>query len=348
MKAFCTSKISERTKKRLSEYMDISYGGTALPDVFRRKLSEEELIENMQGVDVLIVSYDQITRKVMENCPTLKIIASERDGPEENIDIAAATEMGIPVIHTKGRCLRAVAEHTLLLMLALSRNFVSLVNNERKGIWRTRELTDTITELYGKTLGVIGLGKNGLALAQRASALGMKVIGYDPYADRKILREKGIEMYSLNEVMAYSDVVCPLARATKDTLGLIGREQIEMMKPSAMLVNTGRSSLVDMDALLDALESDKIRAAAIDVYDSEPPDFEGRIFKVEESKLLLTPHVAGNSMERQDVCSEHIELGIIDLMYGKTSQWLFTDKVFASPQFKIRSQGFFGILKGKE
>lgn len=245
-----------------------------------------------------------LTERVLKSCPNLKVVLSVRDGPEENIDIKACTDLGIPVLSAGGRCAHAVAELTLMNMFMLARRYIPLQRYMEAGSWskygyaKVDEIAAQSEELGGKTLGLVGLGRNGIELSKLALGIGMKVIAYDPYIDLSKVQE-GIEIKSdLLDVMKNADYFSVLARVTKNNLKMIGRKEIFSMKPSACFINTGRSALVDMEALYDALENNVIRAAALDVFTEEPPLLNDRIYSFDVEKLILTPHIGGTTKER--------------------------------------------------
>ncbi|MGM9608515.1 MAG: NAD(P)-dependent oxidoreductase [Oscillospiraceae bacterium] len=350
MRAFCTSHITDEYLDLLQEHMEVRCGGNPAQRIY---LTKEELIEALQGVDILIVSYEKIDEEVIRRCPDLKLIASERDGPEENVDIAAATRAGIPVVHSLGRCIKPVAEHTFMLMLALNRRLLFSSRCVREGWWDTQKPEQfkkllMVTEhglglLDGKTLGIAGLGRNGREIARRALAFGMKVVGYDPYVDPKAMAEMGIETAGLDEVMAAADFFCVMARVTPETVGMIGAREISLMKPTACFINTARSALVDEDALFNALKENRIRAAALDVYSEEPLPQDSRWFEIEEDRLILTPHQGGLCVERDAIHSEELTRYILQYLEGEIPASVMDRSVVQSPGFQDRGGKLLGI-----
>lgn len=268
------------------------------------RCDEDQFISLLKEKDAIVIGYDMLTERVLKSCPNLKVVLSVRDGPEENIDIKACTDLGIPVLSAGGRCAHAVAELTLMNMFMLARRYIPLQRYMEAGSWskygyaKVDEIAAQSEELGGKTLGLVGLGRNGIELSKLALGIGMKVIAYDPYIDLSKVQE-GIEIKSdLLDVMKNADYFSVLARVTKNNLKMIGRKEIFSMKPSACFINTGRSALVDMEALYDALENNVIRAAALDVFTEEPPLLNDRIYSFDVEKLILTPHIGGTTKER--------------------------------------------------
>lgn len=352
MKAFCTAVITPEHREILESHMEVTYGGNPKE---RKYLTDAEMIEALQDIDVLILGYEFLTKEIIKHAPKLKLVASERDGPEENIDIAACTEAGIPVVHSCGRCINPVGEHTFMLMLALARHFSTEVQMVREGYWNPQNpekieklmkiVDHGVDELYGATLGIAGLGRNGMSIAQRGLAFGMNVIGYDPFADQKKLEAQGVKMKSLEEVMKESDYFVIMARVSKDTLGMIGKKEIAMMRPTARFINTARASLVDYDALYDALAEGRIAGAALDVFEKEPLPEDSRWFKLDPDKVILTPHQAGISRQRDNTHSGEITKYITQYLRGESPASLMDSSVFDVPAFSERGGRIFGIEK---
>ena len=351
-KAFCTAVITPEYKKILESHLEVRYGGNPQE---RRYLTEAQLIEELKDTDVLILGYEKLTENVIKNAPSLKLVASERDGPEENIDVGACTRAGIPVVHSCGRCINPVGEHTFTLMLALARQFVTEVNLVREGYWNPEEpekmqklmrIVDFgVDELYGATLGVVGLGRNGMNIAERGVAFGMEVIGFDPYADAEYAASKGIRLVSLEEVMKQSDYFVIMARVCPETVGMIGRREIALMKPTARFINTARAQLVDYDALYDALKEGRLAGAALDVFEKEPLAPDSRWFAIDPSKLILTPHQAGISRQRDRSHSKEIVKYITQYLKGEVPSSIMDKAVFEVPGFQDRGARLFGIEK---
>lgn len=352
MKAFCTAVITPEYQKILEAHMEVTYGGNPKE---RKYLTDEQMIDALQDTDILILGYEFLTKEIIKHAPKLKLVASERDGPEENIDIAACTEAGIPVVHSCGRCINPVGEHTFTLMLALARHFTTEVRLVREGYWdpsqpekikKLMKIVDHgVDELHGATLGVVGLGRNGMSIAQRGLAFGMRVIGYDPFANQEYIESQGIALKSLEEVLKESDYFVIMARVSKDTVGMIGREQIAMMKPTARFINTARAQLVDYDALYDALKNDRLGGAALDVFEQEPLGADSRWFDLDEDKVILTPHQAGISRQRDNSHSAEITKYVTQYLRGEMPASIMDKAVFECPVFKDRGGKIFGIEK---
>jgi Phosphoglycerate dehydrogenase and related dehydrogenases len=350
LKLLCTAEFDSDFEKKMSEYVDFKRIGFSISLHPKDRLNEEELIVALKDADIFIVGYERVTEKVLDMLPKLKLILSVRDGPEENIDIAACQKCGIPVLYSSGRCARSVPEHTMLLMLALARPLLWTAAAMREGKWagstednlQVRRKNESAHELYGKTLGIVGMGRNGQGLAERARAFGMRIMGYDPYVGKVKMAGMGIDIVDLMTLMSESDYISVLARVTEETKGLIGKREIDAMKSTASLINTGRAALVDTDALLDALRNGRIRSAALDVFDKEPPSMDDPVFSIDPDKLLLTPHSAGCSVERITFHSEALNRHLRDYLSGIKTSAVYNQKVFDEPEFAKRGGLLFG------
>ncbi len=335
MRMLWTGEFDQEGFDKFSEFFSIELSGVALPGTtVADRLKGDKLIEKLQGVDVYLCGYDEVTKEVLQNCPDLKLIMSVRDGPEENIDLKECERLGIPVISSAGRCLVSVAELTVALMLNLARPIIRLNNYIRETGWtkennvEVRHLYDDFsTELFGKTVGIFGLGRNGYQVAQLCKAFSMKVIACDPYVNKEAMEKEGIRIVELDELMSVSDYVVVLARLTPETEGIINRDRINMMKPNAVLINTGRGKLIDNDALLDALEDNRIKGAALDTHAVEPIGLDGREMKIPADKLILTPHMAGKTAERNWHQCDLLYRQYVDLINGKIDHFRLTPKV---------------------
>ncbi len=256
---------------------------------------EEVVIEKVGDADALILGGGgPVTRRVMEECTNLKIIARHGIGLD-NVDLEAATELGIPVTycrHTGEEV--SVAEHAIALMLACARRLVEADRAVREGRWRARvELVGL--ELRGKTLGVIGLGAIGREVARIArNGLGMRVLAYDPYAPDEAFREVGAESVGLEELLRESDFVTVHVPLTPETKRMLDAERLKLVKRGAVIVNTARGAVIDEAALCEALREGRIAYAGLDVFEREPPEGSPLLSL---PNVVLTPHVAAFTRE---------------------------------------------------
>lgn len=257
-------------------------------------LNEEAMEDARSAVAVVVRSHTKITADVMDNMPGLRVVGRPGTGID-NVDVEAATVRGIVVMNTPGGNAVSVAEHTLALMLAASRDLVRVALGMQGGAWLKKGYRGR--ELAGKTLALIGLGRVGAEVAMRARGLGMTVVAYDPLVSVPRAEELGVELLELDDALARGDIVSLHAPATAETEGLLDSERIARIKPGALLVNTGRGSLIDESALLVALEEGRLAGAALDVFRTEPPPADSPLLG--HPKVLATPHVAGASEEGQ-------------------------------------------------
>jgi D-3-phosphoglycerate dehydrogenase len=270
----------------------------SMPDfepVVRTGLSEDELIGIIGDFDGLIIrSGTQVSAKVLEKSGKLKGIARAGVGID-NVDVPAATRKGIIVMNTPGGNTMSAAEHTMALMLAMSRNVVPACNSLKAGTWDRKSYTGN--QLNNKTLGVIGLGRIGMAVVKMALGFNMKVLGYDPFAAPKEAEELGIEVTDkLERIYKEADFISVHVPKNEQTLNMISAKELKMMKPTCRIVNCARGGIINEDDLYNALSSGTIAAAALDVFSKEPP--ENMRFK-ECPNCLVTPHLGASTEEAQ-------------------------------------------------
>jgi len=284
------------------------------------KLSEEELIARTSDADILVTTFDDITRAVIENAKNLKLIACTRATPV-NIDITAAKERNIPVLFTPGRNSDATAEHTIGLMLSIARKIPMAHQALKEGRYTAAPETEYVTkdglrpdvfwgvgenapytvfkgtQLHGKTLGIVGYGSIGRRVGRIARAFGMALLIYDPYVGEVDVEEFGVrKALSLKQLMQESDFVTCHLKVTADTTRCINEEMLSYMKPTAYFINAARSAILDEEALIRVLRERKIAGAAIDVFDKEPIP-RNHAYICELDNIVITPHIAGAANE---------------------------------------------------
>jgi len=254
--------------------------------------AEQELIRRIGRAEVAINirAHARFTEGVFTACPALKMVCVWGTGTD-NIDLNAAGMRGVTVCNTPGVNAFAVAEHALALMLAVARKVPTLDSEMRKGKW-PRELH---TQLVGKTLGVFGLGTIGARVAALGKAIGMDVLGWSALGEEARIRKAGAMPAAKDDILARADVISLHVRLGTDTRGFIGRREFSLMKPTAILVNTGRGALVDRDALLAALKERRILGAGLDVFHQEPVAPDDPILSL--PNVVLSPHNAGQTPE---------------------------------------------------
>jgi phosphoglycerate dehydrogenase-like enzyme len=272
-------------------------------DVVRERgpLSEERMLALAGGFDAYLCGDDALTRAVIQkSLPRLRVISKYGIGLDR-IDVKAATELGVPVLFTPGVNHTTVAEHTFALLLAAVRNLVVGANHVAQGRW-TRI---TGTELCGKTLGIVGLGRIGREVAVRARAFGMELLAFGNHWDGDFAREHGItRAATLDELLGRSDVVTLHTKLTPETRHLIHAGNIGLLRRGAVIVNCARGELIELAALVAALESNQLLAYAADVLDEEPPPPDHPLLGL--PNVILTPHIGSRtheSVQRQASCA---------------------------------------------
>ena len=266
--------------------------------VERAKMSPEEVREALKEVDAIIVrSATKLTADVLADQPRLKAIARAGVGVD-NIDLEAATREGIVVMNTPSGNTVSTAEHTIALMLALSRNIAPAHASLHEGRWDRKKFLGT--QIADKVLGVIGLGRIGQAVARRAQGLEMRVLGYDPFLSPERAAEQGIELFrDLDEMVGQCDYITVHTPLNDETRGLINAERIAKMKKGVRIINCARGGIVDEGALAEAIESGHVAGAAIDVWSKEPPLPDHPLLKL--PNVLTTPHLGASTGEAQEL-----------------------------------------------
>ena len=257
-------------------------------------MKPDELLETVGSYEALVVrSETKVNRDVIAAGKNLQVIARAGIGVD-NIDLEAATGAGIAVVNAPTGNTVAAAEHTIALMLALSRNIPGAHHSLKSGEWRRSAFMGV--EVREKTLGICGLGRVGTEVARRAQAFGMRLVGYDPFVAPDYARRIGVELMSLDELLAESDFVTLHTPLTEGTRGMLGMKQIENIKPGSRVINVARGELVDESALLAGLESGRLSGLALDVFAKEPPDPSPLL---EHPKVIVTPHLGASTKEAQ-------------------------------------------------
>jgi D-3-phosphoglycerate dehydrogenase len=262
----------------LAKYPDVAYFDTLPGNELAARCRDAEIVINIR-------SSARFTDDVLASCPKLRMISIWGTGTD-NIDLASAARRGIAVTNTPGVSAPSIAEHTIALMLAAARSIPRLDAEVRRGAWPR----GSMMQLTAKTIGIIGLGAIGQRTARLAAGLGMRVICWTMHP-----RDLGFEMVPLDRLLRESDVVSLHLRLSDQTRGFIGRTQLAMMKPGALLINTARGPIVDEQALAEALSSGRLRGAGLDVFDTEPLPKDHPLTKLDN--VVLSPHCAGITPE---------------------------------------------------
>jgi D-3-phosphoglycerate dehydrogenase / 2-oxoglutarate reductase len=267
----------------------------------RKGLGEPGLLPLVADIDAWIVrGATQVTRKLIESAPRLRWVARAGAGLD-NIDVAAAKERGVAVLNVPGANAVAVAELVFGLLLGLLRHIPQGDASVRRGEWDKSRFMGR--ELRGKTMGIVGLGKIGRAVAQRARAFEMTCVGHDPLVSDADVRAIGVEPLPLDELLSRAEVLTLHVPLSPETRGMIGAERLARLPRGAFLVNAARGGLLDEGALLAALESGAIAGAALDVFSSEPPQGSPLLG---HPRVVATPHVGAATLEAQEAVGEEI------------------------------------------
>src|SRR6266567_4319121 len=289
MKVIVADKISERGVELLKK--------SGLNTVLTTK---ETIAAELADADALIIrSATRVTADLLDKAPKLRAIGRAGVGVD-NIDLPEATKRGVLVMSTPGGNAVSVAEHTFALMLALARQVPKVDAALREGRW---EKSSSGTEVRGKTLGLIGLGRIGGEVARRAEAFDMKILAYDPYISEAAAKELQVELVSLERLLAESDFISMHTALSPATQKMINAESIQKMKKTARIVNAARGELIDEAALADALKSGRLAGAALDVFVEEPPKNTPLIGL---PNVICTPHIAGSTAEAQEEVGTHL------------------------------------------
>jgi len=294
--------------------LDVSALRAAVDDLALCISDDAKTAERIRDVEVVLLNKVELSRELLRDAPKLKLIAVAGTGTN-NIDLAAAQELGVGVCNVRGYCTSSVVQHVWGLILSLTRHVSDYQRLVGSGSWSQNELSTVLShpirELDGRIFGVVGWGELGRAVARIAEAFGMRVVvanrrGESPRPDRA----------ELQQLLAMSDIVslhCPLNDSTR---GLIGAREFALMKPDALLINTARGGLVDGHALSMALKAGRLGGAGIDVLPQEPPREDEPLLDPHIPNLVLTPHVAWAAQEARQRCLDEMAANISDFSGG--------------------------------
>lgn len=270
----------------------------------KTKLSKEELLQEIPNYEALIVrSATKVTKDVIEAGVRLRIIGRAGTGLD-NVDSEAATRRGIVVMNTPGGNTITTAEHTMSMIAAMSRKIPQATGSMKAGKWEKNRFMGT--ELYNKTLGLVGMGQIGSYVAKLAQGWSMHVIGYDPYLSLERAQKMGIEVVELDELFHRADVISVHTPLTNETRGIINTDSIKKMKDGVMIVNCARGGIINELDMCEALKSNKVAAAAFDVFEKEPVNPDHPLLALEN--FVCTPHIGASTEEAQ----ENVAVGIAE------------------------------------
>ena len=276
-----------------SPWPGVPFGDIA--EVTEASGSEDEIIRVLEGANIYVANHAPLTQRMLEHAPALKLAVIARGGPT-NANVKAATRQGVLICNAPGRNATATAEHTLSLILAVLRRVPELHGALAKGEWRGDyyEYEKCGLELEDSTAGLIGFGAIGSRVARMLNGFGCHVLVYDPYVNEDSLGE-GMRKVGFDELLSRSRIVSLHARATPETKGMIGAKQLAAMPAGSVLINCARGSLVDYEAVCDALDSGHLWGAGFDVFPAEPVPANSRLMRTPH--VVMTPHIAGASKQ---------------------------------------------------
>jgi D-3-phosphoglycerate dehydrogenase len=276
--------------------------------------SRDELLARIGDAESVINIRSSVAfpAEVLRKLPQMKVLSIWGTGTD-HVDLAAAGRLGVTVTNTPAVSAISMAEHTLTLMLAVARQIPQVDADTKKGGWSRA----FVTQLHGKTLGLIGLGAIGSQTARIARGIGMKVIAWTMHPSPEKARDLGVELVSLNDLYQRSDVVSLHLRQSADTAGFIGEREFSLMKPSAIFINTARGAIVDEEAMLSALKEKRIAGAGLDVFTREPLPKDHPITKL--PNVVLTPHSGGITKEALEAGLQLCIENVFNFLAGKPS-----------------------------
>ncbi|MBI2174354.1 MAG: phosphoglycerate dehydrogenase [Candidatus Omnitrophica bacterium] len=276
-------------------------------------LSSQQLAEIIAPYEGLIVrSATKVTAEVIQRADHLKVIGRAGVGLD-NVDAEAATKRGIIVMNVPAGNTISTAEHTVSMILALARRIPQAYASLRSGKWERSKFVGT--ELFGKTLGIIGLGKIGTEVAKRAQSFGMRVIAFDPFLSTERAQQLEIQLTDLKQVYAEADIITVHTPLTAETRHMIGAKEMASMKPGVRLVNCARGGIIDEEALRAAILSGKVAGAAIDVFEQEPPPKDHALFSLDQ--VIATPHLGASTEEAQLNVAIEVARQVADALLGR-------------------------------
>lgn len=285
---------------------------------------------NEHNIHAVCTRVEQITAKILESSPSLVAVGQHGVGVD-NIDTETATRLGIAVINVLNSNYVSVAEHAMLLILACARRTVRMDRYTRQGDWQSRDRLIP-NEVMNKKVLIAGMGRQGQEMALKLKAFHMKAYGYDPFIPADVMARCGVtKAETLQEVLADVDFVSVHVPLTPETRHMFGAKEFAMMKDSACIVNVGRGPVIDQAALTAALKNGEIAGAGLDVFDREPPAPDDPLFGLDN--VIVSPHLAGDTIEAKDRCSEYLAADVLRTLKGQTPEGLYNKNVLACPRF---------------
>jgi D-3-phosphoglycerate dehydrogenase len=316
--------------RMFAKFKDFSYfenraAEAGLKIVYVKSDNDEDLIEEVKDASAIVLIARNITPRIIDSLEKCELIQTLSVG-YDCVDVAAATAKKIPVCNTPVYCTDEVANHAITLVLSVARKIHLIIPNTRNASWDYL-YTKPVYNFKDKTFGIIGLGRIGRTIVQKAKGFQMKVAAYDPYVDDDIFRLKDVDRkYELDDLLRESDYITIHAPLTTETFHMINDRAFDLMKESAVIVNTARGAIIDEDALCRALEKGKIAGAGIDVLEKEPPTGDTQLVKLKNA--VVTPHIAWYSVEsfKRDMVLGMDEL--ISVLDGRRPRYIVNPEIF--------------------
>jgi D-3-phosphoglycerate dehydrogenase len=283
----------------------------------RSDLTAAQLIEIIPAYDALLVrSATQVTAEVLVAGKKLRVVARAGVGVD-NIDLAAATDLGVIVVNAPTGNTVAAAEHTIALLMSLARSIPQADAHVRSGQWKRSQFMGV--EVRNKVLGSVGLGRVAQEVVRRAQGLGMQVIAYDPYVTEEYAEQRGVRLVSLEAVYGESDFITVHVPLTAQTRDMIGAEQFQKMKPGVRLLNVARGGVINEGALVEAIEAGQVAGAALDVFADEPLPADSPLRR--SNRIILTPHLGGSTIEAQEQVAEDVAVQVVDVLNDRPARY---------------------------
>ena len=320
-KVYVTRRIPEAGLRILQRFCEVVYRDEVPPP------SREELLEAVKDVDALYCTLNEkIDKELLDRAEKLRVVGTMSVGVD-HIDVEYATSKGIYVVHTPGVLTETVADHAWALLLAAARRVAEADDMIRRGEWTIPWAPTMLLghDVYGKVLGIIGLGRIGYAVARRARGFDMKILYYDIVRRPEAEKELGAEYTTLDDLLRRSDFVTIHVPLTPETRKLIGERELKLMKKTAILVNTARGPIVDQKALTKALSEGWIAAAGLDVFEKEPIDPNDPLLRLRN--VVLTPHIGSASHDTRNKMAEMAAEGIVKVLKGEKPENLYNPDV---------------------
>lgn len=316
-----TRKILEPGVSMIRECCDLYVRDSGEPPT-RNEL--KELVKDADGI--LCLLSEKIDKEFFQWCPKIRVVSTYSVG-FDHIDIEEATRRGVYVCYTPGVLTEATADFAWTLMMAAARRTVEADKCIRDGAWKTSWAPDMFLghSVFGKTLGIIGFGRIGQAMAQRATGFKIEVLYYDPIRKPDLEKQLDVRYCEIEELLRTSDFVTIHVPRTKETTGLVNEKNLRLMKPTSVLVNTSRGGIVDERALYKALTEGWISAAGLDVFENEPTPLGNPLLKLRN--IVIAPHIASATYEARSKMAEVAALNLISVLKGQEPPFLINKEV---------------------